>query len=300
MYDRAGDLAAARERYDALRRLTPPAEDSAAAAYKEASAELRAGDEARGWEEMNAMLLAFPNDGLAKTALHRILSHVDETAGPAASLDFLRRVEPTLASTERAEEVSYETARRLATLGRLAEARDAFVRTAARWRYPDGALWDDSLYRAAEIDRTLGRPDAAIADLDAMLSQQETAILNGSAIRPRYPEAAMLAARIYRDDLHDAARARERFHAAFKRFPDWAERDQALWAEAELWRADGRADEACRTLRVLVSAVPDSRYVPCATVHCAEIARPAGSHSPAACHAYIEGRSPGSDAASSP
>ncbi len=288
MYERAGDLAAARERFLALSSASPPTEDSGAAAYKEASMDIQAGDELRGWDEMNTMLVRLPNDGLGKSALHRILQHLDETHGPAATLVYLRQLAPKLERTERAEEVAYETAARLLASGSLEEARDAFVRTATRWRYPVGALWDDALYRAAEIDQRLGRPNAALADLDAMLSQQEVSVLNGSYTRPRYPEAAMFAAKICRDDLHDAARARTRFHAVFTRFPTWGERDTALWMEAELWKKDGLAAEECVVLDTLVRDVPDSRYVPCATARCSTLTRLPGSRAPAECHAYLE------------
>jgi TolA-binding protein len=237
---------------------------------------------------MNAALIAFPNDGMGKPALHRILMHADETGGPSAGLAYLRTIEPKLASTERAEEVAYETAARLQALGKLEEARDAFVRTAGRWRYPVGALWDDALFRAAELDVRLGRPEAALADLDAMLSQKEVSILNGSYTRPRFPEAQMLAAKICRDELHDAPRARKLFHAAYTSFPDWAARDQALWMEAELWRKDARQQDECATLDTLVHDFPDSRYVPCAAARCPTLTRPKGSHAPAECHAYIE------------
>jgi tetratricopeptide (TPR) repeat protein len=288
MFERAGDLPSARARFEALSSTLPPAEDSGAAAYKEAAMDIEAGDEARGWAEMKAMLLRFPNDGTAKSAMHRILTHIDETEGPSASAAYLRTIEPSLTQTERAEEVGYETALRILSAGKLEEARDALVRVAARWRYPVGALWDDALYKAAEIDERLGRPEAALADLDAMLSQQEVSILNGSYTRPRFPEAQMLAAKICRDDLHDTARARQLFHAAYARFPDWGERDRALWQEAELWKKEVRTAEECGTLATLVHEIPDSRYVPCATERCPTLSRPAGSHAPSECHAYIE------------
>jgi tetratricopeptide (TPR) repeat protein len=288
MFERAGDLGGARERYEALWHASPPTEDSGAAAYKEASMDIQAGDEHRGWEELRAMLLLFPNDGLGKSALHRILAHVDETDGAPAGLAFLHGIQAKLEHTERAEEVAYETAAHLLSLGKLPEARDAFVQTATRWRYPVGALWDDSLYRAAEIDQRLGRPEAALADLDAMLSQQEVSILNGSYTRPRYPRAEMLAAEICRDDLHDAPRARKLFHAAYASFPTWDQRDQALWMEAELWKQDQRLADECGTLDTLVREFPDSRYVPCSVARCPTLTRPAGSHAPAECHPYIE------------
>jgi tetratricopeptide (TPR) repeat protein len=288
MYERAGDLAAARERYRAMANVTPPAEDSAAAAYKEADMEIAHGDAPRGWQDMEAMLLRFPNDGLGKSAFHRVVRHEDDTGGAAASLAWLRAHESALGTTDRAEEVAYETAAHLETLGQLAEARDVFVRTAARWRYPQGALWDDALYRAAVLDERLGRPREALVDLDAMLSQREASILNGSYTRPRYPEATMLAARIWRDDLHDASEARKMFRAAYANFPSWEMRDQALWLEADLWKTEGRVGEECGTLAKLVREVPDSRYVACATERCSAIVRPQGSHAPTTCHPYID------------
>jgi tetratricopeptide (TPR) repeat protein len=236
------------------------------------------------------MLLRSPNDGLAKSAFHRILRHKDDNEGPASTLAYLEAKRSALDATERAEEVAYEAAMRLETLGRLEEAREAFVRTASRWRYPTGALWDDALYHAAELDERLGRPKLAIEDLDAMLSQQEVSILNGSYIRPRFPDATMFAARIYRDDLHDEASARRAFHAAYVNFPDWAMRDQALWLEADLSRAAGRKGEECTTLERLVREFPDSRYVACATERCPEITRPKESRAPQACRPYIEAR----------
>jgi tetratricopeptide (TPR) repeat protein len=288
MFERAGDLAPARERYEAVARAAPAAEDSGAAAYKEADMDIARGDSAAGWREMDAMLRHFPDDGLGKSAFHRLVRHEDETQGPGGALAYIEALAPVLDATERAEEVAYERAAHFETLGRLDEARDTFVRLASRWRYPIGALWDDSLYRAAELDRRLGRPKDALADLDAMLSQAEVSILNGSYTRPRYPDATMLAARIWRDDLHDPGEARKRFHAAYANFPTWQARDQALWLEADLWKTDGRTDEECGTLSKLVREFPDSRYVPCAAARCPSIARPSESQAPARCHAYIE------------
>jgi len=290
MFEREGDLGSARRGYEALARATPPEEDSGAAAYKEADMDIQRGDAEAGWQEMDAMLRRFPNDGLGKSALHRLLRHEDEARGPAATLAYLEARAPELASTERAEEVAYETAQRLEALGKLEEARDSLVRVAARWRYPVGALWDDALYEAAELDVRLGRPQIALSDLDAMLSQEEVSILNGSYTRPRYPDGTLLAGRIWRDELHDTAQARRMFHAAYANFPSWGMRDHALWLEADLFRQEGHADEECSTLARLVREFPESRYVPCAAGRCAGIARPLGSHAPRACHPYIEGR----------
>jgi TolA-binding protein len=295
MDERAGDLVAARKRYEMLASAAPPTEDSGAAAYKEADMDIARGDAQAGWREMEAMLRRFPDDGLGKSALHRILHHRDEAQGPAATLAYLQALAPALERTERAEEIAYETAAREETLGRLEQARDAFIAVASRWRYPIGALWDDSLYRAAEIDQRLGRPRDALADLEAMLRQAEPSLLNGSYTRPRYPDATMFAARIYRDDLHDRAEARRMFHAAYANFPTWQLRDQALWLEAQLWKDDGKTDEECGVLEKLASDFPDSRYVPCAAERCPALARPRESKAPARCHPYIGGGIEGVD-----
>jgi tetratricopeptide (TPR) repeat protein len=288
MYERAGDTDAARSRFEALAHATPPAEDSGAAAYKEADMDIARGNAEDGWREMDAMLRRFPNDGLGKSALHRLVRHEDDISGPAATLAYLETLAPLLDRTERAEEIAYERASHEETLGRLEQARDGFIAVASRWRYPVGALWDDSLYRAAELDRRLGRPRDALADLDAMLRQAEPSLLNGSYTRPRYPDATMFAARIWRDDLHDKAEARKMFHAAYADFPTWQLRDQALWLEAELWKADGRTDEECGVLAKLASEFPDSRYVPCAAERCPAITRQKASQAPARCHPYID------------
>jgi len=98
----------------------------------------------------------------------------------------------------------------------------------------------------------------------------------------------MLAAEICKDDLHDAKRARALFHAAYARFPDWGERDVALWRESELFAKDGLTGEACATLAALAREFPDSRYVPCVRQRCPGVTPAPGGHAPAECHAYIE------------
>jgi TolA-binding protein len=283
MFERAGDVARARESYEALSHASPAVEESGAAAYKEAAMDLARGDE-RGWDAMETMLRRFPNDGFAKPALHRILKRKDETLGPTGTLAYLRARQTELEPTERAEEVAYEIATRLDAIGHHAEARDAFMGVAARWPYPNGALWDDALYHAAEIDERLGRAKAAIGDLQSMLSRRESSILVGSYTRPRYPLAQMLEGRIYRDDLHDAVRGREAFHAAYADYPTWDRRDEALWLEADLFRKEGHDAQACETLGALVREFPDSRYVPCASAAACSIVRPKESHAPEGCH----------------
>jgi hypothetical protein len=70
-------------------------------------------------------------------------------------------------------------------------------------------------------------------------------------------------------------------------------RDDALWEEAKLARADGDAAQACSLVGTLVEDFPDSRYAPCARNVCPG-APPAGR---GACHPYLlrDRREAGSD-----
>jgi outer membrane protein assembly factor BamD (BamD/ComL family) len=185
------------------------------------------------------------------------------------------------------EKVSYERARRLEALSQTAAARDAYLDVANRWPYPFGALNDDALYRAAEMEMKLDRPREAIALLERLLSQREVSSFMGSYERPRYLPAVLRIAQIYEDKLGDRAKARETLHRLYSQFATSTMRDDALWRESELWRKDGDVSTACDRLATLVSDFPDSRYVPCATVRCAAIKRPSRSKAPTTCHEYL-------------
>ena len=63
----------------------------------------------------------------------------------------------------------------------IESAGDAYLETARRHPYPEGALWDDALFRAALCEEKVGRPRQAIAVLESMLTEREEAHLSGSA-----------------------------------------------------------------------------------------------------------------------
>src|SRR5206468_2384643 len=141
--------------------------------------------------------------------------------------------------------IVYERAKRLEALGRTAPARDAYLEIAARWPYPFGSYFDDSLFRAAQMDETLGRNKEAIATLEKLLSFRETSTLMGSYERPKYIPAILEIAKIYEEKLGDRARAREALHRLYTEFKFSPLRDDALWREAELWRKDGDTGAEC-------------------------------------------------------
>lgn len=282
---RAGDVARARAELGAIASASPPNPYSAQAAFKAADLAL-ASDPARGYAELEAMAVRFPESGVARAALLRVLRHDDED-GAARSLAHLEALAPRVEGTALEQVVAYERAKRLADLGRREAARDAFLEVARRWPYPLGAYFDDSLYRASELEEQLARPHEAIAHLERMLSFRESASTMGSYERPRYVPAILRIAKLYEERLGDRAKAREALHRLYSEFKTSTLRDDALWREAELWRSDGDEATACARLATLVGDFPDSRYVPCAVDRCASIRRPANSKAPATCRAYL-------------
>ncbi|MEO8878263.1 MAG: hypothetical protein ABI461_21900, partial [Polyangiaceae bacterium] len=165
--------------------------------------------------------------------------------------------------------------------------RSNYLEIAARWPYPHGAYWDNSLFNASAIDEKNAHYQDAIAELEQMLHQRETASVLGSYERPMYLPAAWHIAEIYRDDLHDDAHAESAFHRVYADFTTSLKRDDALWEEAALYRKNGEASTSCARLSTLASQFPDSRYVPCAHEICVDVTRALKSNAPRDCRAYI-------------
>ena len=121
-----------------------------------------------------------PSSGNARNALTRHLDYLREQGGSPAVLAYLDVEEPKLARSELGESVCYFRARELDALQRAAQARDGYLDCARRYPYPGGAYWDDALFRAAEKELQLGAPAQAIAHLQQMLAERESANFVGS------------------------------------------------------------------------------------------------------------------------
>jgi Tetratricopeptide repeat len=116
-----------------------------------------------------------------------------------------------------------------------------------------------------------------------MLAEQESASIVGSYQRGRYAEAQFKIAEIYRDVLHEPARARAELRKVWQNHPTSRLVDDALFQEALLARSAGDEAGTCTPLSIIVQKLPDSRYVACAHLLCEAIAE-----SPRACHDYIK------------
>jgi tetratricopeptide (TPR) repeat protein len=285
MYQRAGDNAEVGKRLS--RMATETNEHAAKAAYDLALLRIQSGSEADGYRDLEAFLQRFSSSGLAPVALRHVAQHRDETEGKKATLAWLDALGPRLAPTELAETIAYQAARRADEMGDAEGAHARYLAIADRFPYPVGNTFDDSLFRASEIDEARGKPKEAIDHLERLLAERETASMLGTYQRPRYTPALLRVAELYRDRLGDRAKAREAFHRLYTDFTTSPFRDDALWQESELFRLDGDNGAACSRLSTLVSDFPDSRYVPCAAEKCDKVARPEKSKAPKTCHSYL-------------
>ena len=288
---RDGNVREGVARLEEIANATPVSEHSADAAYRAADVRTRSTDpkEAElGARAMEQVLLRFPAHGIAHSALRRILLDKDAKDGKRASLEYLERLaKGPLGATELGEILAYQAAERMAELDETARAHDAFLAVATRWPYPFGALWDNALYRASEMDEKLGRYSHAVVDLERLIGERETTSLVGSYTRPKMSPGLFRMGMLYGFRMHDRARGRDAFHRLQSEFTTSKLRPDALWFEARLWDEDGDTKTACERLATLANDFPDSRYVPCAIEKCPAVKRADKSKAPKECHPYI-------------
>jgi tetratricopeptide (TPR) repeat protein len=261
-------------------------EHQAEAAHRAALLRIEHGDEARGWQELESIPRRFPSHGVSHAAVRRLVEHA-EREGPEAARAELLALDRDLRTSELAALVAFLAARQLDALGDETAARDAYLHIADRWPYP-GAFFDDALWHASLLDEKLGHAREAVTDLHRLVDVRETTNLVGSYERALYVPAMLRMGNLYRDVLHDHAKARATFHRLYTDFAHSTKRDEALWREAALWRDDGDAKTACDRLSAMLREFPDSRYVPCAIDVCPGLARPPWSSAPRACRDYIQ------------
>lgn len=285
IHKRARDWDKAAEVYRLLQEESPEGERTPRAAFELAFMEIERGDREDGHALLERALFAYPRSGPSRRALGRHLEYLVERGGPRHALSFIDDSLPGLGDSPLGENLRYERAKLLQSLGELEAARDAFVDCAKRHPYPFGSLFDDALWHASLIDEQLGRHELAISDLEELLRHREVSTFSGSYERPRYSPAQMRIAELYRDRIGNLAAARRAFHKLYAEHSTSVLRDDALWEEAKLARAEGLLAEACGLATTLVNELPDSRYAACAHLLCESLRLPEGQNE---CRPYIE------------
>lgn len=277
---RAGRRAEGIAKLEKLLTDDPTGPRAARAAHDRALAIIASGETDRGYEALELTFRTYPDSGLAPVELRQYAAWL-ESRDEGSSQRYLEGLMPRLQGKELAEHAGYALAEALERAGKLEAARDRYLETARRFPYPHGALWDDALWHAADLEAKLGNARTAIAHLERMLSQRETAYMTGSYERARYAQARFRIAELYRDALRDPLAARAAFEKLLREHKTSRLRDDAAWNAALLALRSGDRKGACGDLRALVAATPDSRYAPCASRLCPEV-KASGE-----CHEYL-------------
>ena len=285
MHEKRGAYAQARDAYERVTKTSPTGPRAARAAYDMALVEVDHGDAERGYALLFEATFKYPRHGSARRSLHRLIEHQGDLGGDEGIVRWIDGPGKTLRGSELDQQLDYEKALALDRLGKTAEARDLWVKTAQEHPYPFGGLTDDALWQASLAEEKLGRYDAAIARLRTLLADREASRMTGSYERPRYSPAQMRIAELYRDKLNDHRAARREFHTVYAGHPTSSLRDDALWSEAVLAAADGDKREACSLMETLRKEFADSRYARCGRLVC-ETIKPAPNEKP--CANYIE------------
>ncbi len=285
MHEKRGAYAEARDAYERVTKTSPTGPRAARAAYDMALVEVDHGDAERGYKLLLDATYKYPRHGSARRALHRLIEHQGDLGGDEGIVRWIDGPGKTLRGSDLDQQLDYEKAFALDRLGKTAEARDLWVKTAKEHPYPFGGLTDDALWQASLAEEKLGRYEAAIAQLRTLLADREASRMTGSYERPRYSPAQMRIAELYRDKLHDHRAARREFHKVYTAHPTSPLRDDALWSEAVLAAKDGDKSEACSLMESLRKEFADSRYARCGPVVC-ETIKVAPKDKP--CANYIE------------
>lgn len=263
-----GDSAAAEETYRQVVTDADGRYQGARAAFAVARLVLdRDGLEAGNAETIKAIRL-YPNSGLVRHAVRRLLALVEEQGGPQAALEWLRPLELELRASDSGEAVSYELATLLARCELKAESVDSLLTLARSHPYPNGSMTDDAYFAASLFLEDLGRLDEAIAVLEEMLSPQEAAYNGSSYDRPRWPAAAYRLGVLQRDQKRDVDAAIRAFWRVYDRHRTSRVTDDALFEVARLEAGRGAEDKACAAIETLRTENADSKFLRCGHFVC--------------------------------
>ncbi len=259
---RAGHLDRALDALDTLARdgVHPPI--AARASLEAALLRLdrdRGDDRARAVASLDALVVAHPQRGSGRRALDHRLRLFDEARDDLGAVAWLRAMhaDARLRDTDLDPAVAHLLASRLAALGARDEATQMWQDLFSRRGFGHNPHWDDGHLALARLRLAAGDPRGAVAALDALFAPWTTSWFVGSYTGPRMPEAAMLRARIYRDELRDPARAAEAYRFVFDRLTHSTLRDDAL-AECASMLEPTSPTEACALWQRLFAELPCS------------------------------------------
>jgi TolA-binding protein len=200
----------------------------------------------------------FPDNALVQPAAKRLGRHYAEAARIDEGVTELGRLASKVAGSDAEDTVIYQIARLHREAGRLdAEARE-LERIVAMGRW-NSQLWNDSIWRLAEVRGEQGDPAAEERLLEQLLDSRESSVLIGSYTTGLHDDAMLRLGRL----RLERGRADEAYDT-FVELSKWKtsrERDDALLWAARARIAQGRDADACELLERLLDEMPDASAV---------------------------------------
>lgn len=249
---RAGDVAGALALLDEIAERRPVSRRTVRALYDASRLRIGTDEHARGVAGFVEVYEAYPSHGLASRAFRQVVLDFEARGDDDGALAFMRERYPAVRDSLMGDNLLWAEAQILLRLERTAEAEEVLERLVRDHPYPQGHYWDDALWALADMDEARGEHERAIERLGAILQRYETTSMVGSYTLPTMPRASLRIARIYRDGLHDPARAEAQLRRFRRRFPHSTLRDDALLEIGELRLASGDREGGCAILREVV------------------------------------------------
>ena len=237
---------------DAIARRRPISRRTIRALFDAALIRIDLGERERADEALTFIVNERPGDGPASRSL-RLMMAARESEPAALRLAFLRALYERVGQSDLGDDILAFEADVLLASGDRAGAARTLERIVREHPYPHGQRWDDALFRLADLAEEDGDHEAAVRHLTRMIALHEETVTPGSQTLPRMPEARMRIARIYRDRLHDPARAAAHFTGTYQQFPTSTLRDDALYELGAMWLDTGSHAEGCAMLARVVS-----------------------------------------------
>lgn len=252
VFARLGDYERALALCDRLAEAKPESRRTLRAMLDGSRYRLELGQTERAERDLRFLVVHHGDTGEAKSALYALIDLRVRSAHHETGLRYLEQLSSEAKLGFVAEALLYEQAALLLAHGKKSQAQQVLTLQVERFPYPQGLLWDDALWKLADLAEDAGDPQAAVAVLSRMLDAHESAHLVGSYTRPRFSAAALRIARIYRDRIQDLDAAVSAFRTVRDEFPSSLVADDALAEEGELWLARGDKAQGCALLRKLL------------------------------------------------
>jgi tetratricopeptide (TPR) repeat protein len=217
------------------------------------------GDLETALSRLRRVIEEYHHKGLAPQAVRRAVQWSTERHGSDKAIEFLREMEPCVEGTDVHDTLLYQWALLEEEAGRWERALELLERLARLYPRPRSTIYDDAMWRAANIALDHREPRRALTYLQDLVSWREDSIATGSYYTPWTGEAQLLIGRIYLEHL-DEPDAAVRAFEELATFPDTRFADDGLWWAFRAHLAQGDRRQGCGALRRLLEQFPHSSY----------------------------------------